>query len=165
MMVLAKSKDLPAIMEIYKSCTEKMNENGLYNWDVNYPDIKTVTQNIESGALFILMEGNIKGVLCIDENQPEVYEEIQWQLDGNFVCVHRLAINPNFQKQGLAYKAMLEVESWAEMKGYSHIRLDAFGENAGARNLYTKLGYKEKGMVHLYPETGAEYMCFEKILN
>ncbi len=165
MMVPASKEDLEVVMGIYATCTRKMNENGLYNWDDTYPDRGTIVQNIVDGSLYLLKEDSIRGVVCLDENQPTEYEEKDWKLSSGYVCVHRLAINPGFQKQGLAYKAMNDVENWAKDKGYSHIRLDAFAENIGARNLYTKLGYKEMGMVHLQPGNDAQYMCFEKILK
>ncbi len=165
MMVRAKMEDLEAVMDVYIACTKKMNEHGLFNWDINYPNHKVIAQNIANGSLFILKDDGVKGVVCIDENQPVQYGDKAWQLPDNYICVHRLAINPIFQKQGLAYKAMNEIESWAKDKGYSHVRLDAFGENRGARNLYAKLGYKEMGMVHLQPDNDAEYMCFEKLLR
>ncbi len=165
MMEVAKRGDLEEVMSLYAECTKKMNENGLFNWDENYPDRKTILSNIASGSLFLLKEDVIKGVVCLDENQPAVYEGKDWELADNYICVHRLAISPSFQKQGLALRAMIEVVSWAKKVGYSHIRLDAFGENIGARNLYTKLGYKEMGMVHLHPDKDLEYMCFEKVIE
>jgi GNAT superfamily N-acetyltransferase len=163
-MKLAKQEDLERVMALYRDCTEKMNANGLFNWDKTYPDTETILQNIKDQSLYLFTNEGLEGVVCLDENQPSAYDEKDWELPDSFVCVHRLAISPGHQGKGLSKRMMNRIEVWARGRGYGHIRLDAFSENKIARNLYTKLGYTEKGLVHLYPEKENTYMCFEKLL-
>jgi len=52
-------------------------------------------------------------------------------------------IEPEFRSRGFGREAMLLVEEEARRSGFSEIRLNVFGGNEVARNLYRSLGYAE----------------------
>ena len=61
--------------------------------------------------------------------------------DGDFY-VAEIAISPDLRGQGLGYEVLSQVIDYAKSKNYKRVILDADFRNAGAKNLYEKLGFK-----------------------
>jgi len=61
--------------------------------------------------------------------------------------IYDLQIAEAHRRQGYAEEAMRLVEQVAREKGAARIGLHVFGENAGARKLYQKLGYVETNVL------------------
>lgn len=140
----ATIEELAEIMDLYHACTKKMNDDGLYNWDKSYPGVKTVTADIESGALYVYRQKKLKGVMALNQLQPPEYEEIKWECElPEFLVVKRLAIDPAFQRQGIGIEMMSFVEDLAAEQHFTSIRLDVYSISQPARLLYRKLQYKE----------------------
>ena len=118
-------------MELTKACGAHMRSNGIDQWDEDYPDIDTLRRDIIDQNLFVMKKDDqVVGVIVLNENQDPEYDEMNWSTEGNsFLVVHRLAISPRFQGQGLARKMMDFAESYAMKNGYKAIRLDTFSQN------------------------------------
>jgi ribosomal protein S18 acetylase RimI-like enzyme len=61
--------------------------------------------------------------------------------------VYDLLVFEPYRRRGYAEQAMTLLEEVARGKGAGRISLHVFGDNAGARRLYTKLGYSETNVV------------------
>ena len=87
--------------------------------------------------------------------------------DGKVLVVHALAINPNHQGRGYGHRILQECETYAKMKEYDVIRLDAFSENPIAMRFYEKKDYKRVGEVIFgYKPSGHQrYICYDKCIN
>lgn len=92
------------------------------------------------------------------------YQELIWSDEGGEVLViHRLAVNPEWQKQGIGRQLMDFTENYAAEKGYTSIRLDAYSGNPRALNLYERRGYRKVGQV-FFPERELPFYCYEKVI-
>lgn len=76
--------------------------------------------------------------------------------------IHRLCVNPAFQKQGIAKKTLAYIESELRTEGIASIRLDAFSENPYALALYEHAGYQRVG--HADWRKGRFYL-YERIIH
>jgi ribosomal protein S18 acetylase RimI-like enzyme len=65
--------------------------------------------------------------------------------------VYDLRIEDRFRRHGYAEAGMRLAEALAREKGADRISLHVFGDNAGARRLYDKLGYKETNVAMSKP--------------
>lgn len=65
--------------------------------------------------------------------------------------VYDLLIFEDFRRKGYAEGAMRALERMAEAKGARKLSLHVFGDNLGARKLYTKLGYAETNVLMSKP--------------
>jgi len=65
--------------------------------------------------------------------------------------VYDLLILEPYRRRGFAEQAMGLLEEVARGKGAEKISLHVFGDNAGARTLYTKLGYSETNVIMSKP--------------
>ncbi len=158
----AKESELEELVDLYKACTIKMNESGLFNWHDNYPNSKTISSDIHNGTLYVLKTNQIHGAVALNNDQPSEYSEINWKfLHGPFLLVHRLAISPDQQGKGYAVILMDFAEELAKSSGCNSIRMDVYTINAPGRNLYKKLNYKELNEFY-FPGFETRFIGLEK---
>lgn len=164
--VKATSKDILCIKNIISRCVRKMERNGIYQWNSNYPSVAIIEKDVNSGFGYI-MKDNDKCIayVAINEEQPIEYSQIIWSTDNsNVLVVHRLCIHPEFQGKGLAKRIMKFVEDYALQNHYKCIRLDTYSANNIALRLYENIGYKKLGQV-FFMERELPFYCFDKMLD
>lgn len=112
---LASLKDIEDIMGLIKNCIKDMESQGIYQWNDYYPTAEIFEEDIKSDSLYILEdESNCLGFVSINEDQSPEYKELLWLNDNDKVLViHRLAVNPKWQKQGIGRRLMDFAENFA----------------------------------------------------
>lgn len=160
--------ELKEILALTRACGLHMRENGIDQWDENYPDIDSLRNDVERNTLFAYREhGVVLGIVVLNEDQDEEYAEINWstsEQDRNLV-VHRLAVHPDHQGKGIARKLMDFSEEFARKQGYNAIRLDTFSQNPRNQKFYRTRGYSELGSVFLKYKKAHPYFCYELLLR
>lgn len=163
-----KPEELNSILELTRACGRHMRENGIDQWDENYPDIDSLRRDIESKTLFAYRENDeVIGIVVLNETQDPEYAEINWstrESDRNIV-VHRLAVSPDHQGKGIARKIMDFAEEWAKENDFDAIRLDTFSQNPRNQRFYKNRGYTELGSVYLSYKKEHPYFCYELLLK
>jgi ribosomal protein S18 acetylase RimI-like enzyme len=156
----ATLEDLDAVMELVRSCTRHMDEQGIHQWDEIYPDEGTIQEDIlEQHLRLVERNGDILGIIALNDEQPPQYQGVNWQFSGKALVVHRLAVAPTHQRHGLARKLMEYARCYAEARDYNTMRLDAFVHNPSAVKLYEDLGYRQAGTVSFRK---GPFFCFER---
>lgn len=143
-----------------------MRSNGIDQWDENYPDLKTLKNDIDQKQLFAYYINNsIIGIIVLNQLQDEEYELVNWRnKDESFMVVHRLAVHPNHQGKGIAMKLMDFGEAYCRQHGIKSIRLDTFTQNPRNQKFYENRGYAKLGEVYLKYRDDYPYICYELIL-
>ena len=156
----ATPKDEGPIMSLISDCTRDMEAHGIYQWDDKYPTRETIEVDIANRSLHVLrIDGNYCGIIALDGNEPPEYGHVHWKYKADkILVVHRLAVDPQWQKQGIARRLMDFAEQYGRKNGYQAIRLDAFIKNPGAVKLYELRGYRKAGTVVLRK---GPFYCFE----
>ncbi len=161
MIAKAEEKDFPGIMFIYRVCVYDMNRQGLFNWNTAYPGAEQVLADIRRGEVWVHRENEtILGVVCINQDQPGEYNDIEWKFRSPFLVVHRLAVHPLFRKRGIAAKIMESVRDMAKENGCRSVRLDAIMVNPAAMQLYARAGYRHAGKI-FFSYQKDPFMCME----
>lgn len=156
---------LNQITNLYRACSKVMIEQGFDNWGDAYPPVALIQEGIESESSFCLLdEGQLVGVIVLDEMQPIEYKEVTWEYSAPVsLVVHRLAIAVEAQRKGYAKKLMEFAELYAQKNNYAVIRLDAYSINEGVLKFYRRLGYQStKETISLGDEYKHPFVCFEK---
>lgn len=155
--------DLQALFQIYKNGKIELDRKGIFQWTDAYPSIFTVEDDLKKGDLYVLKNDiEIIGAINVNEEQDEIYRKIDWKFDDSKVLVvHRLVINPKYQRQGYATKMMDFAEDFAIKNNYTSIRLDVFIPHKGAVDFYKKRNYVNRGNVY-FPERNEPFHCMEK---
>lgn len=160
---LAKTEDIEKTFAVYHETKQDQFKNVFFQWTENYPNIDTITNDIENGYLYIIeIEKEIIGAINISKVQEKEYATVDWKEASNSVLVvHRLVIRPDYQRQGFASILMDFAESYATQNKYSFIRLDAYSVNEHVIKFYNKRGYSKRGEV-FFPEREFPFFCLEK---
>jgi ribosomal protein S18 acetylase RimI-like enzyme len=161
----ARPVDFEAILSVYRLATALHRDQGLIQWDDEYPSPTTLKENLALGVTWVIRspEGQIMATTTLDSDQEPQYEQIQWMYPAHrILVVHRLCVHPAYQGQGLAKKLMEFTESFAKDNDYEVIRFDAFLGNDASQSLYRNLGYHEAiGYCYYHPDQ-IMCNCFEK---
>jgi ribosomal protein S18 acetylase RimI-like enzyme len=138
----------------------------IFQWDENYPNIEIFKDDVKNKSLFVIEDNElIMGCICISLQIDDVYKDVKWLTpNSNNVYLHRLAIHPNFQGQGLALKLMEYAEDFTIKNGCISIRLDTFSGNPKNNKFYTLQGYTKLEKIFYRNQSDMPFHCFEKIL-
>lgn len=164
--VKANKNDIEKIMMLIKACVENMQANDIYQWDEEYPDLETVTDDIIEENLYIMKDDdNINGIVTINEQQDDEYSEVIWRSNSpKILVIHRLAVDPKVQGNSVGKSLVAFAEDLAIEKGYDSIRLDTYCGNPIANQFYKKLGYEKVGHIY-FPHKDVPFYCYDKIMN
>lgn len=143
-----------------------MESRGIYQWGEYYPTLEIIQDDIESELLYIIKENDtVLGIITLNEEQPSEWGGINWSTqEGRPLMIHRLAVNPKWQKRGVGRRLLDFAEKYAICNEYTSIRLDAYSGNPRALKLYEKHKYKRMGQVY-FPMRELPFYCYEKILK
>ncbi len=157
---------LDNIFKIFKECRIVMENNDIFQWTEHYPTLEIIASDIQMGYLYCLTENEkTVGVINISDIQELEYKNIHWRNnDGKILVIHRLAVDPQFQKQGYAKKLMDFAEDYAIKDNYSSVRLDAYSGNERVLRFYENRDYEKRGEV-FFPERELPFYCYEKQLD
>ncbi len=163
-----KASEIEAIIALTKACGKNLRENGIDQWDQNYPNFENIINDIKTETLFTYKLNNeLVGIVVLNEMQDPEYAEINWRtpLDSKNLVIHRLAVAPNHQGKGIARKIMDFAEHFAVQNNYDSIRLDTFSQNMRNQKFYLNRGYKELGSVFLSYKKDYPYLCYDMLTN
>jgi len=162
---LAESKHINEITQIYEACKKDMQSRNIFQWVAEYPNAKIAKKDIENQHLYcIQQEQKVIAVITLNEYQDLEYKEVDWSIkEGKALVIHRLAVHPAFQSQGLARSLMDFAEAYAQENNYSSIRLDTFSQNPRSLKFYANRNYIKRGEVH-FPLRVEPFHCLEKEL-
>ena len=163
-----RTEELNDILALTRACGKHMRENGIDQWDENYPDLNSLRRDIESKTLFAYRENDeVIGIVVLNETQDPEYADISWSTseEQRNIVVHRLAVSPLHQGKGIARKIMDFAEKWAEENDFDAIRLDTFSQNPRNQRFYKNRGYTELGSVFLSYKKDYPYFCYELLLK
>ena len=168
MISVGKMNEVDAIVQLTKACGQHMRDNGIDQWDEQYPARAIIENDIRTETLFAYRKnGNVVGIVVLNESQDEEYGEIDWSTSDNDknIVVHRLAVHPSQQGKGIGRMLMDFAEQWARDHHYDAIRLDTYSQNARNQRFYTNRGYNDLGAVFLQYKKQHPYYCYELILR
>tara|TARA_B100002051_G_C16696861_1_gene618678 strand:+ start:1106 stop:1618 length:513 start_codon:yes stop_codon:yes gene_type:complete len=159
--------DLDTVKKLTEACAKKMIDDGIFQWNDHYPSKEIFKKDIQEEALYVWDDKiEIKGCIMFSDEKDEVYNSTKWLTqDGKNIYVHRLAVHPKFQKQGIGNKLMNFAESIAKKLNFISIRLDTFSQNKSNNKFYESRGYQKLGDVFFRKQSEFPFHCYEKIIN
>lgn len=111
-------------MQLTRACGKHLRDNGIDQWDENYPDRGGILHDLNSKTLFAYREGDeLLGIVVLNEFQEEEYGEINWSTstDDKNIIVYRLVIRSDQQGKGIGRKLMDFAEQWSRENTYDAI--------------------------------------------
>ena len=163
---LAKTTDLDGVMRIIKACAADLISKKIFQWSEKYPSSEVFKNDIEKNVLFVTKHKlKIIGCLALCSNKDIEYKNIKWLTEDNKnLYIHRLAVDPNFQKKGIGKSLMDFAEDYAKKNDFKSIRLDTFSKNKRNNKFYKSREYIKLGDVFFPMQSEYPFHCFEKII-
>lgn len=142
----AVPEDMKQILTIYNAAKEFMHTHGNPNqWNGAYPDVETLTCDIENGNLFVMYDDDgLYGVFALIGGEDETYGYIEgkWRSNTPYGTIHRIASSG--RKRGV----MRECFDFA-MTRYRHLRIDTHEDNKSMQESAKKCGFEYAGIIFL----------------
>ena len=162
----ATKYDAEVVFELLSRCKDNLLEKGIFQWNTDYPNLENVVNDITKSSLAKLVNNDkIVGVVSFNDFQEPEYSTVDWQIKTEPIAViHRLAVDPLFQGNGLAKKLISFAEKSISESGFKVIRLDAYSGNEMLLGFYGKLGYKRAGEIY-FPSRYLPFICMEKLIR
>lgn len=155
------------LLALYRTVAADLKRQDIRQWDWLYPNRFVIRGDLKRGTAFgVRMGTRIIGAIVVDDRQSKRYEPLPWADHevGHIRCIHRLAVDPACQGQGIGGKLLRFAEEQARLSGGTSIRLDVFSGNPGAAKLYIRGGYRQVGHIR-FPLRKERYVCFERLLG
>lgn len=162
----AKLEDVDAVMGLVRRVVPQMRASGNFQWDDLYPNASVFETDVAKAQLWVVdVDGQIAGVAAITTDQEPEYADVGWDLSEWAIVVHRLAVDPAFQGQGVAMALMLQAEVVGRSRQIAVLRVDTNTQNEATQRLFPKLGYALAGEIGLGFRPGLRFQCYEKRLS
>ena len=158
--------DLDIVKKIAEACAIDMAKYSIFQWNEKYPSRDVFKNDIEAGALYVLeINKTIVGCIMLSDVKDDSYKDVKWLTkDFKNLYVHRLAVNPDYQKKGHGRRLMDFAESFAVENNFTSIRLDTFSLNHRNNKFYKARGYTQLGDVFFPIQSDLPFHCYEKVL-
>ena len=159
-------EDLIPILEITKNCAVKMDAMGIYQWNENYPNRNAFIDDIKNNELLVFTKGDLLvGCIALCTKMDDVYKNVKWLTkDVKNLYIHRLAVDPQFQKKGIGKKLMDYAEDFAKKNNFISVRLDTFSKNKNNMRFYERRGYYRLEVVFFPEQSKFPFYCYELII-
>jgi GNAT superfamily N-acetyltransferase len=160
----AEIDDRDVIWGIIQQSIERRKQDGSTQWQNGYPNLGTVESDIEKGFGYVLtVDGEIAVYAALILNDEPAYSTIEgaWLSDGEFVVVHRVAVDGKFAGQGMVKKLFDHIEDFTRSHGIQSIKVDTNYDNIAMLKILESKGYSYCGEVLL---AGGMRKAYEKII-
>ena len=164
---LAEINDLNDIMKMIHNCANDLISKNIFQWNEKYPSIDIFLSDIEKKNLFILKNNSgIIGCIALSHEKDIEYTDVKWLTkDHKNLYLHRLAVDPKFQKKGIGKLLMDFAEDYARNNKFISVRLDTFSKNERNNRFYKSRKYTKLDDVYFPNQSEFPFHCYEKILD
>src|SRR5690606_26584606 len=126
---------IEVIWPLFEQGIEKRRLEGSNQWQDGYPNIQSITSDIDKGQGYVCVdatEGLVGYVALIFDIEPAYNElEGQWLTHGEYAGIHRLVVSQDTKIKGVGTWIMHQIEEIALDRGIFSIKADTNHDNAG----------------------------------
>jgi len=160
-------EDIPQLMEIIKEAQVYLKNEGIDQWQNDYPNSQVIKEDIKNGNVYVIkIKDRVVATAAIIFADDPTYDQIyqgKWLSQGKYGVIHRAAVAEDYKGQGIASKFFKETEKIALKKRSESIRIDTHQDNLSMQRLIEKENFKYCGII--YTEDGSKRLAYEKILK
>lgn len=158
--------DINNIMNIINQAQAYFKEQGIDQWQNNYPNVETIKNDIASENSYVLLkDNNIVATSAVSFDGEKTYDSIyegEWITNNKYAVIHRIAVDNTYKGLGLSSQIIKNVEELCINKDVHSIKVDTHEENISMQKLLKKNQFQYCGIIYL--EDGNKRIAFEKTL-
>lgn len=163
----ADKSDVNNIMNIIQQAQEYFKEEGIDQWQNNYPNPETIKNDIDNEESYVLIkDNNIVGTTAVSFEGEPTYNSIydgSWLSNDKYATIHRVAVDNKHKGLGLASEIINQAEKLCIKNGIQSIKVDTHEDNISMQKLLKKCNFKYCGVIYL--EDKSKRIAFEKIIK
>jgi len=148
----AEIEDRDNIWKIIQQSIERRKQDGSTQWQNGYPNLGTVESDIAKGFGYVMtIDDEIAVYAALILNDEPAYSKIEgaWLSNGEFVVVHRVAVDEKFAGQGMVKKLFDHIEEFTKSHGIQSVKVDTNYDNIAMLKILESKGYSYCGEVLL----------------
>ncbi|MBU5312169.1 GNAT family N-acetyltransferase [Tissierella carlieri] len=158
--------DIDSIMNIFNQAKAYMKEQGIDQWNNNYPNYEVVKNDIKDGVSYVLVKdnnvvGTVVAIFGEEKNYKNIYDG-KWISNEEYAVIHRIAIDSNYKGLGIVSIIFKNIEDICINRSINSIRVDTHEDNLSMQSLLAKNCFQYCGVIYL--EDKSKRIAFEKIL-
>ncbi|MBS4762317.1 GNAT family N-acetyltransferase [Carnobacteriaceae bacterium zg-ZUI252] len=168
MLRLATFNDMPILLKIIDDAIAYLKSSGVNQWQDGYPNESVLRDDIEKQHLYVMEHfGKVVGMSVIQTLKEDTYDTIEgrWLTQGDYVTVHRCAIEQGERGKQLGKQLFLEIEKYVESMGIHSIKIDTHEDNQVMQQLLKTLNYTYCGIIYLNNPSQDARLAYEKVLK
>ena len=158
--------DISNIMNIIKQAQAYFKEQGINQWQNDYPNSEVIGEDIDNKYSYVLLKDKkILATAAISFDGEKTYEAIyegKWISNNEYAVIHRIAVDNSYKGFGLSSEIIKNVEKLCLNNGVHSIKVDTHEENISMQKLLGKNQFKYCGIIYL--EDGSKRIAFEKMI-
>ena len=164
---LAEISDLDRIMKIIEACATDLISKNIFQWSEKYPNREVFKADIKKNELYVCKHKlEVIGCIVLCSIKDLEYKNVKWLTkDDQNLYIHRLAVDPTFQKKGVGKSLMDFSEEYAQENGFKSVRLDTFSQNKRNNKFYKSRQYVQLSDVFFPMQSEFPFHCYEKIIS
>lgn len=148
---LARTEDLPQIMNIIAEAKQLMKDDGNPQWQKGKPNEAILAADIEKKRAYCLIsDQNIAGIAVLLTTPEPTYDQIDgsWNNQADpYATIHRIAISTKFRGQQLGKIFMSNLITCGIMLGIHNFRIDTHEVNKRMQGLIKATGFEYRGII------------------
>lgn len=149
----AQVDDIPKIMIIIRDAQAFLKQQGIDQWQNNYPNLETISNDVQNDHGYVLIVDNrilaygaiINGI----EPTYAVIEDGAWLNDDPYIVVHRLAVDSAHRGQKIASCFIAETIKLAKKWGVYNLRIDTHRDNLIMQKMIINNEFNYCGVIYL----------------
>ena len=164
----ANKNDIKDIMKVVASAQTFLKEEGVDQWQNNYPNEEVLIRDINNKNLYVYeFDDKVVGfcaiIFGIDVTYNKIYNGKWLGENNNYVTIHRIATLKEYRKHNIASEFVLYTKKLAQERNLESIRIDTHKDNVAMNSFLLKNGFVKCGIIYLLD--GNERLAYELIIK
>ena len=161
MITHAKVSELKQIDQLAVKVITHMMSLDIPQWTLAYPRYEHFEKDVLQNGLIIYKEKDtIVGCMAVlEENDPPYKTITSWQKEKS-VVIHRVLVDPDMQKKGIAKQMLDYATNYAIKNNYESIKIDTHPDNYKMQAFLEKNGFIKGDYIEVMNR-----IAFEKVLE
>lgn len=165
---LSTTSDIQSILKIINDAKVYLKSQKIDQWQNGYPNQTQIERDIANNESYVLInDANQVIATSMFSIRPEPTYKIidgEWKIKESekYGVIHRLAIDKNYRKKGIASHLLNEFHLLLDKQQIRSLKIDTHEDNHEMQCLVKKLGYVYCGII--FTEYNAKRFAFEKVI-
>ncbi|MBU1144716.1 MAG: GNAT family N-acetyltransferase [Firmicutes bacterium] len=139
--------ELEEITKLARVVAKNIHSFGIDQWSDTYPNYQNFENDLKQNGLFVFVKENkvLASITILEENEA-AYTCLSWH-SNHAQVIHRLMVDPNFMRQGIASELMQFAIENAIKNHFDSIKIDTHPDNLRMQRFILANHFEKRGYI------------------